>query len=142
MTRFSISRHDGLRAGQRAQGLVELALALPLLLLLVMGIVDLGMALRSYVTVTNASREGARMAIVCPATDALIQNRVVEYASPAVKQASDVTVTWVNQPGERCKSGQPVEVKAFSDYTYVTPILSLILPNPLRLSTKTTMRVE
>jgi len=141
MTRFNLSRHDRLAGGQRAQGLVELALALPLLLLLVMGIVDLGMALRSYITVTNASREGARLAIVCPATDDLIKTRVVDYASPAVKQNSDVTVTW-ETPAERCKSGQFVEVKAFSDYTYVTPILALILPNPLRLSTKTKMRVE
>jgi Flp pilus assembly protein TadG len=142
MTRFGLSRYDRRPEGQRAQGVVELALALPILLLLIMGIVDLGMALRSYVTVTNASREGARYAIVCPATDDLIKSRVVEYASPAVKQNNDVTVTWVNQPGERCKSGLPVEVKAFSDYTYVTPLLTLILPNPLRLSTKTTMRVE
>lgn len=142
MKRFCPPGYVRLRTGQRAQGLVELALALPVLLMLVMGIVDLGMALKSYITVTNASREGARMAIVCPATDDLIKNRVVDYASPAVKQAADVTVTWVNQPGERCKSGQPVEVKAFSDYTYVTPMLSLILPSPLRLSTKTTMRVE
>ena len=139
MTRFGLPRHD--LKGQRAQGVVELALALPILLMLVMGIVDLGMALRSYVTVTNASREGARYAIVCPATDALIKSRVVDYASPAVKQANDVTVTW-ETPSERCKSGQFVEVKAFSDYKYVTPMLALILPNPLRLSTKTTMRVE
>jgi Flp pilus assembly protein TadG len=134
--------HDRQAEGQRAQGLVELALALPVLLLLTMGIVDLGLALRSYVIVTNASREGARMAIVCPVDDASIRTRVVDYASPVVKQTSDVTVTWVDQPGERCKSGLPVEVRAFTDYTYVTPILRLILPSPLRLSTKTTMRVE
>jgi len=126
----------------RAQGLVELALALPVLLMLIMGIVDLGLAIRSYVMVTNAAREGARYAIVCPATDASIQSRVVDYASPLVAQASDVSVTWINQPGERCKSGQPVEVRTFTDYRYVTPIIGLILPSPLRLSTKTTMRVE
>jgi hypothetical protein len=141
MTRFCFSRHDRGPQGQRAQGVVELALALPILLMLIMGIVDLGMALRSYITVTNASREGARLAIVCPATDDLIKSRVVEYASPAVKQANDVNVRW-ETPAERCKSGQFVEVRAFSDYTYVTPLLTLILPNPLRLSTKTTMRVE
>ena len=141
MLRFGPPGHGRHPEGQRAQGLVELALALPVLLMLVMGIVDLGLALRSYVVLTNASREGARFAIVCPATDDLIKSRVVEYASPLVKNTNDVTVTWVAQPG-RCKSGEAVEVQTFSDYTYVTPLLGAILPSPLRLSTKTTMRAE
>jgi Flp pilus assembly protein TadG len=134
-------RHGRKPEGQRAQGLVELALALPVLLILLMGIVDLGLALRSYVVLTNASREGARFAIICPATDDLIKSRVVEYANPLVKTANDVTVTWVAQPG-RCKSGEAVEVRTFSDYTYITPLLGAILPSPLRLTTKTTMRAE
>jgi Flp pilus assembly protein TadG len=131
---------DG-RSGEWAQGLVEMALALPVLLLVVMGIVDFGLALRSYVVVTNASREGARYAIVCPATDELIKSRVVDYASPLIKNTGDVTVTWVAQPG-RCKSGEAVEVRTFSDYNYITPLVGAILPSPLRLTTKTTMRVE
>jgi Flp pilus assembly protein TadG len=50
----------------KGQGLVEMALVLPIFLLLVMGIVDFGMGMRAYVTVNNSSREGARFAIVCP----------------------------------------------------------------------------
>lgn len=48
----------------RGQGLVEFALVLPLFLLLVMGIMDLGLAVFSYNSITNAAREGARLAIV------------------------------------------------------------------------------
>src|SRR3954469_23498517 len=110
--RFGRKRHDIRSQGQRAQGLVELALALPIVLMLIMGVVDLGLALRSYVVLTNASREGARFAIVCPATDDLIKDRVVAYASSIVKDNNDVTVTW-GVPSARCKSGEGVEVKAF-----------------------------
>ena len=52
------------RRSQRGQSLVEFALVLPILLILVLGIVDFGMGLRAYVTLTNATREGARFAAV------------------------------------------------------------------------------
>ena len=45
---------------ERGQGLVELALVLPLLLMLFGGIVDLGRAFYTYIGLTNATREGAR----------------------------------------------------------------------------------
>jgi len=48
---------------ERGQSLVELALVLPLLILLLMGIADLGRAFYSYIEITNAAREGARYAV-------------------------------------------------------------------------------
>ena len=58
-----------LRVGNlRAQSMVEFALVLPMLLLLVVGIIELGYALFVYVEVQSAGREGARAAAVraCP----------------------------------------------------------------------------
>jgi Flp pilus assembly protein TadG len=46
------------------QGLAEFALALPVFLVIVMGLFDLGRAVVAYNTITNAAREGARLAIV------------------------------------------------------------------------------
>ncbi|MBI5955396.1 MAG: pilus assembly protein [Chloroflexi bacterium] len=51
---------------QRGQSLVELALALPILMLVLLIVVDFGRAFYAYVTVTNASREGARYAASPP----------------------------------------------------------------------------
>jgi len=45
---------------ERAQGLVEMALILPFLLVLVVGIVEAGVALNKQLVVVNAAREGAR----------------------------------------------------------------------------------
>lgn len=45
---------------ERGQSLVELALTLPLLMLILLGTLDLGRIFFGYVTITNASREGAR----------------------------------------------------------------------------------
>jgi len=52
------------RPDARGQSLVEFALVLPLFLVLVMGIADFGLAVFSYNSITNAAREGARLAIV------------------------------------------------------------------------------
>lgn len=41
---------------------VEVALLMPILLVLVMGIVDFGLALRAQITITQAAREGVRVA--------------------------------------------------------------------------------
>ena len=46
------------------QGLVEFALVLPFLLVLVFGIIEFGNAFRTYQTVTNVAREGARQAVL------------------------------------------------------------------------------
>jgi hypothetical protein len=49
------------RARQRGQSAVELALIAPFLLLLMLGTVEIGNALNSYVTLVNSAREGARL---------------------------------------------------------------------------------
>ena len=49
-----------------AQSLVEFALVVPLLLLFILGIIEMGYALFVYTGVQNAAREGARTAAVRP----------------------------------------------------------------------------
>lgn len=46
----------------RGQALLELAVILPVLLILLMGLVEIGYALRDYLIVVNACREGGRFA--------------------------------------------------------------------------------
>jgi len=65
---------------QRGQQLVEFALLLPLLLLLLFGIIEFGIAVFRYDTIANASREIARYGIV-----QLVQLNK-EEAKEAIKQ--------------------------------------------------------
>ena len=51
---------------ERGAELIEFALTLPLLLLLVLGIIEFGFLFQEYEVVTNASREGARLAAFIP----------------------------------------------------------------------------
>ena len=52
--------HDRAPAPARGQSLVEFALVLLPLFLLILGVVQFGLIFNSYVTMTNAAREGAR----------------------------------------------------------------------------------
>jgi Flp pilus assembly protein TadG len=62
MRSLSNIRRRGLRRARREEGqaLVELALAMPLLLLLVMAIIQFGIMLSEYSSLVNAGRAGAR----------------------------------------------------------------------------------
>lgn len=57
------------RQRHRGQSLVEFALLFPLIILLVMGLFDIGRAVFYYAVLNTAVREGTRYAIVQPACD-------------------------------------------------------------------------
>jgi hypothetical protein len=70
-------------------GLVEFALVLPIFVLFMVAIFDLGRAAFAYNTLTNAAREGARMAIVNQYRPSIIarakqQTAIVELNDPSV----------------------------------------------------------
>jgi Flp pilus assembly protein TadG len=68
---------------ERGAALVEFALTLPLMLLLLVGIMDFGMAFQRYNALNNAAREGARMAVLPGYAVADVQERVSAYLTAA-----------------------------------------------------------
>lgn len=74
-------RPSGRTGDERGAALVEFALCLPLLLVVIAGIVDFGFVFQRYEVITNAAREGARLASLpqYQGNDALIQDRVRSY---------------------------------------------------------------
>jgi len=67
----------GKRRTERGQGLLELAVILPVLLILLIGLVEIGFALRDYLVVVNACREGCRFAARERFTPSDVHDRVV-----------------------------------------------------------------
>lgn len=67
-------------SAQEGQSLVELALLLPVLLLIMAGVLDLGRAFHAYITITNAAREGARYASLHPEDTAGVFDRASQEA--------------------------------------------------------------
>lgn len=64
---------------ERGAELIEFALVFPLLLLLVLGMVDFGFLFQRYEVLTNAAREGARLAVLPGYSTADVQARVCNY---------------------------------------------------------------
>jgi Flp pilus assembly protein TadG len=65
--------------GERGSALLEVAFTLPLLLLVSVGIFEFGRAFQTWQVLTNAVREGARVAVLPNATVPSVQDRVVQY---------------------------------------------------------------
>ena len=123
---------------QKGQALVELAIILPILLMLVMGILQFGMMLNSYLTIENAAREGARAGII-GSSDAEIQNLIIS-TSPSLNPKNltvSITPTEINR-----KSGNTLTVKVTYNYDLIVPIISSLFNNMVVLNGQTSMRVE
>ena len=94
-----------------AQALVELAIILPILLLLILGAMDFGRMFITKIVLTNAAREGANYLAYNPedsenyVTDTLIPGIITD--SGVLGSSPVITVLAVNC----CTTGNPVEVK-------------------------------
>jgi Flp pilus assembly protein TadG len=121
---------------EQGQALTEFALALPILALLLFAVIQFGIAFNNYVTLTDATRAGARKAAV----GRNLSNPVNACQSAIRTSASDL-----NQPDltTSCSStwqmGADVTVSA--TYPYKISLLGLVVKSG-RLSSTTTERVE
>jgi Flp pilus assembly protein TadG len=122
----------------RGQALVEFALVIPIFLLLLVAIFDLGRAVFAYNTLTNAAREGARMAIVNQYKPSVLahaksETAIVELDDPSVS----VTYWQVGTDGKPDKSkpqcttlvavGCLAVVTFEATYHPITPIIANII---------------
>jgi hypothetical protein len=93
-----------------------------------LGIIDFGFLFQRYEVVTNAAREGARVAILPGYTDAQVQARVNQYLSAAGLTPTDVP-TVGTQPldvGGQCITVRPVTVAYQHQFLFLGPIVGLM----------------
>ena len=78
---------------QRGAALLEMALTLPLLLLVCVGILEFGRAYQTWQVITNAAREGARIAVLPGMDDTAVRSRVQQYMTIGqLPQAASATI--------------------------------------------------
>ncbi len=97
--------------------MVEFAVVAPLLILLVIGIIEFGRLLMVQQILTNASREGARRAVVENVTVGEVEDVVRDYA--AACSLSGVNVTVSPDPLTLVGFGDPVTVTVSVPYSQV-----------------------
>lgn len=122
---------------ERGQALTEMALVLPLLLLLIFGVTEMGRVGYAYISVNNAARAGARVASV-GGDDAAVREAVLK-AAPALDPAQiDVEIS---PDFAHRESGQNATVTVHYPVQLIMPVVEGF-PNPVLVGASLSMRLE
>lgn len=141
---------------ERGAALLETALTLPLLLLVCVGILEFGRAYQTWQVLTNAAREGARIAVLPGMDDAAVRSRVREYMTIGQLPKANLSVVTINVDrtktvslgGSNTASASQVTVNYPFDFVVLDPIARLATgqgsatPSTLNMVATATMRNE
>jgi Flp pilus assembly protein TadG len=133
-SRTGASRRPG--NSDRGSELVEMAIVLPIFILLIMGIIDFGFLFQKYEVVVNAAREGARLAAVGTHDNAAVETRVHNFLTDA-----GLTGTANAQVGDTSMTISGIAV-ATKTVTVLYPSDFLFLPGSVNLQGVAVMRVQ
>jgi Flp pilus assembly protein TadG len=133
------------RQRSSGQALVEMALVLPILFVMVFAILDFGLGLRAWISITNSAREGARVGAVRGTCDA-IMDRVKATSGGLVTDDDQITITPATCNGA---AGSSVIVNVNYDYDLITPLGGMLkflgastFPSTFNIQSSSDMRVE
>jgi len=131
---------------QRGAALVEAAMVLPILLLISAGIFEFGRAYQTWQVLTNAAREGARVAVLpngAPGTaETLVRQymqdgQLSEFATAAVTVDRGVSITVNGVP----QTASQVVINYPFDFMVLQPVAQLVVQGST-LGSSLTMRAS
>ena len=126
-------RRDGDRA--RGSATVEFALVLPMLLVVVLAMLEIGLLVKDQLAVVQAARGGAREAAVT-LDDEAVRTAAIEAGAVLDPERTEVVV-------ERSGgAGEPVSVRVAYEATVDVPLVGWLFPDRIELTSSTTMRQE
>ncbi len=123
------------RKDERGSATVEFALVLPLLLVIALGLVQVGLIARDQLLVVQASRAGAREAAVSP-DESAVRSAAGDAAAGIDASLLQVDVSWGGGRGE------PVMVSVVYQEPIRVPFVSWLFPPAATLRASATMRQE
>jgi Flp pilus assembly protein TadG len=139
------------RARERGAAAVEFALVLPVLVVILLGIIDFGLAMNAQAVTANAAREGARTASLggtSSEASAAAKSATVSLLNTDSSNPS-VTVTCRTPANTTCASGYDTDresggtviVTVSYVYTWISPAI-LGLPGSTTINKTSEMRIE
>jgi len=112
---------------ERGAALLETALTLPLLLLITIGIVEFGRAYQTWQVLTNAAREGARVAVLSDSTDANVSATVRNYLqSGQLPGAATATINVERTVPFGSNTASRITVTYPFNFTVLNPVIRLV----------------
>jgi Flp pilus assembly protein TadG len=134
---------------ERGAALIETAITLPILMLICVGIFEFGRAYQTWQVLTNASREGARVACLEGPTDADVRTRVNDYLRigglPAQPDGNITVDRNVALTGTA--TGSRVQVNYPFNFMVLNPVVRLVVSSatvggPITMQAQSIMRNE
>jgi len=132
--------------------MIEAAMTLPLLLFVCVGIIEFGRLYQTWQVMTNAAREGARIAVLPSQVNGGVDSRVRQYLQMGGLNSDSsvgvaITAVPVSLGAGSTASGSRVTVTYPFTFMVLQPIARLVVPNatagaPITISTSATMRNE
>lgn len=110
--------------GERAQSVVELALAFPLLSWVLLGIVDFGRVYYLQAAVINAANTGAQFALDSRHSQDEVRSIVVQEAAPLVTINPSTNITLTATPS--WTPGSQLQVEVVQSFAALTPFVSAL----------------
>jgi len=122
-----------LLAGEQGTALLETAMTLPLLLIVSVGIFEFGRAFQTQQVLTNAAREGARLAVMPGSTDSAVKARVQSYLTAGQLTNTPGIVlnptSTVSIGGGATANSSLVTVTYPFQFMVLQPVARLVLPS-------------
>lgn len=128
------------RIYRRGAAVVEFAIVAPVLLLLVFGMIEYGRLVMVQQVITNATREGARSAVLDGATTTGVTTIVNDFLTASRVSGAIVTVT--PSPPSSAAFGDPVTVSVQVPFSQVSWLPTPMFLSSTTLSATTVMRRE
>lgn len=123
---------------EKGSNLAEAAILLPVFLVLLLGVADLGMGFTTYISLSNAAREGSRWMTIHPDDKSGTRTRIYHEISSAGLNQSDVEIVFTPDQSAY-ESGDIVTIQINHDYQLLFGAFTVIPPVPLQI--QATMRV-
>ena len=113
---------------QKGAALLEAAITIPLILLVAVGIFEFGRAYQTWQVLTNAAREGARLAVISGSTDANVTTTVRNYMQAGqLDNYATATVTITrNVALTGSDTGSQVQINYPFQFMVLQPVIQLI----------------
>ncbi|MBC3804342.1 hypothetical protein GH808_07850 [Acetobacterium fimetarium] len=125
---------------EEGQAVVELAITLPILIMILCAIIDFGWLFTNQNSIDNCSREGARFAIVHSSSTTAIADHVRAVAPDYLADSLVIKVTFTNSASPRLGD---VKVEVSSDVDVLTPLTGVFVQgDTMNLKSSSTMKVE
>jgi Flp pilus assembly protein TadG len=128
------------RRKRRGAAVVEFAIVAPLFFLLVFAMIEYGRMVMVSQIITNASREGARQAVLDGATNSEVTNAVDEFLESSSIQGAEVTT--IPSDISTAVYGDAVTVSVSIDFDQVSWIPSPMYLGGQEIKASTVMRRE